>query len=220
MIGTKIQQRAWGVGAYALAVALLAWSGWHAYRVLVAGAPRSGPAAGGVPAAERPAERANDTSAIIAAHLFGAAPGPAETVVESKVPETRLKLTLYGVAASETPDYSRAIIAVDKGEARSYAAGEVVDQTDAEVQAIRPDHVLLSRRGALESLYLVKPEPGRDAVVPAPAANQLLPTEPAGDAAPQPGAAEAVPEQPAPGEGTPESLRKLLEEFTGSRNPG
>jgi len=241
LIGAKIHQRPLALGAYGLALLLLAGAGWHAWQVIGGGAHGRAPDGSKAQAGQSRAQaRAVDVGEIVAAHLFGAAPAAQVAAApEAQVPETRLKLTLYGVAASDTPRYARAIIAVERGEARSYGPGERVDQTDAEIRAIRPDHVLLSRRGALESLYLVKPEPGSGSgaettTAPAPtplfapagapaATDAGVPAEPeaAADSGGEGGANEAKPGEAAPsGEVPPESLRKLLQEFTGARPPG
>lgn len=93
---------------------------------------------------------------IIAAHLFGQNVIAQPAAVQA--PETRLKLSLLGVVASEDPSIGRALVARQSAPTRSYAVGEIVDQTDAKIHAIESTRVLLERGGRLESLAITRPE--------------------------------------------------------------
>ncbi len=107
------------------------------------------------PAAETPAEdyRLNQ---IIAAHLFGVA--PKQQPVVQQAPETRLRLTLLGVMASDLDDNARAVIASDAVPDRSYSIGDRIDGTDAKLYAIETDRVIIERGKRLEKLSLERPD--------------------------------------------------------------
>lgn len=99
-----------------------------------------------------------DVEAIVAAHLFGQPGREVQPVVQAPVPKTRLQLVLTGVVAARDPQLARAIIASGPAPARSYRVGDLIAQTDATVDEIRGDMVLLSRGGKQESLTLVRAE--------------------------------------------------------------
>ena len=90
---------------------------------------------------------------VINAHLFGqkkAASRPALI----KATKTRLNLVLEGVIAASSPDFARAIIAVDKKRAQPYSVGQSLDGVNAKIHSIESRKVLLSRNGKLESLEI------------------------------------------------------------------
>jgi general secretion pathway protein C len=89
-------------------------------------------------------------------HLFGVAGDekPVEkTVVEA--PETRLKLTLRGVFASEDSTGGRAIVGDPKGKEENYAVGDPLPG-GAKLSEIYPDRIILERNGRFETLRLPK----------------------------------------------------------------
>ena len=106
-----------------------------------------------------------DPEAIVQRHLFGAAdavPGAVRTI---DAPETRLDLTLRGIAASGSREFARALIAGPDNKEKVYAIGADVPG-GARVHEIHADRVLLNRRGALETLRLPKFGDGNDPVPP------------------------------------------------------
>ena len=121
-------------------------------------------AAGSVPTT--PQRQPPNVDAIASAHLFGAADAAATQLPTSiDAPDTRLNLTLRGISASASPTYARALIAGPDGKEKVYAVGGEVPG-GARVHAIQDDHVLLNRRGALETLRL--PKFSMDGVEPPP----------------------------------------------------
>jgi len=92
---------------------------------------------------------------LVAAHLFG----KAEKVVVKKTenaPETKLKLKLLGVMSSEDEHYARALIQVSSKGMKSYAIGELIEGTDAQLHKVEIEKVILDRKGNLESLAMIR----------------------------------------------------------------
>ncbi len=114
--------------------------------------PQAGVSAEGTPVA--PAEPPPDPEAIASRHLFGEA-NVAPRVGAVDAPETRLNLTLRGIAASGSAKYARALIAGPDAKEKVYAVGAEVPG-GARVHEIHADRVLLNRRGTLETLRLPK----------------------------------------------------------------
>lgn len=107
-----------------------------------------------LPMAAAPAFNPN---AVAALHLFGLANGNGTT----NAPETTLNLTLRGVvAASPNAKQSLAIIS-SNGVSQMYAVGAQLPG-NALLQAIYPDHVLLSLNGRLQTLNLPKSDSSSD----------------------------------------------------------
>lgn len=95
---------------------------------------------------------AADAEGIVARRLFGhSGETPAPTRLDA--PDTRLNLTLRGIAAATVPAASRALIAGPDGVEKVYAVGATVPG-GATVHEVLADHVLLNRRGTLETLRL------------------------------------------------------------------
>jgi general secretion pathway protein C len=89
-------------------------------------------------------------------HLFGVAGEEKPTgkkVVEA--PETRLKLVLRGVFASEVSTGGRAIVGDPKGKEETYAVGDPLPG-GAKLSEIYPDRIILERNGRFETLRLPK----------------------------------------------------------------
>lgn len=89
-------------------------------------------------------------------HLFGEAETRAakpKVLKALDAPDTKLKLTLRGVLASDDPDYARAIIADAKGAEDAYAVEEKLPG-NAVLKEIYPDRIILEYRGQLETLRL------------------------------------------------------------------
>ncbi|HVN99798.1 MAG TPA: type II secretion system protein GspC [Steroidobacteraceae bacterium] len=90
--------------------------------------------------------------AIVAAHLFGDA---APATGDGNAPQTAAQLVLAGVLAVPDPKRGLAILGPSAAAARLYAVGMAVPG-GVSLHAVYPDHVLLERGGAIESLQLPK----------------------------------------------------------------
>jgi len=90
-------------------------------------------------------------------HLFGEAgqQAVAKKAAPLSAPETRLRLTLKGVFASNEKALGRAIIADPKGKEDSYAVGDPLPG-GARLSEIYPDRIILERSGRFETLKLPK----------------------------------------------------------------
>ncbi|MCG8371282.1 MAG: type II secretion system protein GspC [Proteobacteria bacterium] len=145
-----------------VAVLLVVAIGWQAAKIvwmLVPGTsagdpvevPASLPAAG---AARAPA----DVQAIADRHMFGeaaagAAPAAAP-VVDEDLSDTRLtNLVLKGTIASDTPEFSVAVIADGTAEQTVYSIGDSVGP-GATLHAVYAERVVLNENGALTNLRL------------------------------------------------------------------
>ena len=91
-------------------------------------------------------------SDIVAAHLFGEA---ARDAGDANAPQTAVQLVLTGVLAVPDPQRGLAIIGPNAAAARLYLVGAAVPG-GVTLHAVYPDHVLLDRGGAIESLQLPK----------------------------------------------------------------
>jgi general secretion pathway protein C len=79
--------------------------------------------------------------------------------VQAAVQETQLNLTLRGIRRGATPDAGGAIIQTPDNRQRFFAAGaEILD--GVALREVHVDHVLIDRRGVIESLYLRDDEGG------------------------------------------------------------
>ncbi len=90
-------------------------------------------------------------------HLFGEAGQQSATkkVSPLSAPETRLKLTLKGVFASNEATLGWAIIADPKGKEDTYGVGDPLPG-GAKLSEIYPDRIILERGGRFETLKLPK----------------------------------------------------------------
>jgi len=68
--------------------------------------------------------------------------------------KTSLKLRLEGVVAADNNDYSRAVIRSNQKRAISYKIGDEIEGTNAELNSVEDNRVLLDRAGVIESLGL------------------------------------------------------------------
>ena len=94
-------------------------------------------------------------------HLLGeVAKKQAPVIVETPInaPDTRLKLVLHGVFASEITGKARAIIADPKGKEEQYAVGDMLPG-NAELSEVYTDRVILKRNGRFETLRLIQDSP-------------------------------------------------------------
>lgn len=94
---------------------------------------------------------------------------------------TSLNLTLFGIRANESSGGGSAIIAGEDGVQNSYGAGEEV-APGVILDAVAFDHVILSRGGVKESLYLDQSVPA-ETVNPATNAGAAPATAPSSDVA-------------------------------------
>lgn len=104
---------------------------------------------------EYTAEHDVNLSALQALNLFGQYNEPVKTVPEeiSDAPETRLKLVLSGVVASDNTETAAAIIA-HQGKQETYGVGDVILGTRASLERVLIDRVIIKQLGRLETLML------------------------------------------------------------------
>ena len=94
---------------------------------------------------------------ITSAHLFGVTKKKAGPKVE-KAPETKLKIKLFGVLASDQGELARAMIQVASKQMKVYAIGESIEGTDAALHKVESGRVIIDRKGSLESLAMARPK--------------------------------------------------------------
>lgn len=116
----------------------------------------------------KPEQQRHNERQIAAWHLFGA-PSQKQPVVQEAAPvdapDTRLRLTLSGVFASEDDKEARAIIGDQRGKQDSYSAGDSLPG-GVKLSAIHPDRVILQRDGRYETLRLPRNQRRGGAVKP------------------------------------------------------
>jgi general secretion pathway protein C len=137
-------------------VVLLAWQLVQLAWTLL-GAPKGQAApAGPFAAVPAPATHAVDVTAIVNAHLFGAAsaPGAGETDPNS-VAATQMSLVLVGTIAQADPAQGYAIIGENAASAKVYAVGKTITG-GTKLHSVYPDRAILDRGGKLEALLLPK----------------------------------------------------------------
>ena len=90
---------------------------------------------------------------LVEAHLFGHArqSATAESIETTIAPETRLRLQLRGVFAHSDQTQSRVLIAEQGKSAKYYRLGDSLSG-DAILHAVATEHVILNRKGQLETL--------------------------------------------------------------------
>jgi general secretion pathway protein C len=142
---------------------VLAWLAgrmvWAFYAPAPAPAPVL-PVASQSAASSRAATDPFSLAPIVNAQLFGryqAAAQPTQHAV-TNVPETRLRLTLVGVVASNDPKRALAVIA-NGGRQVTYGVGEQVKGTQVSVDQVLSDRVILRQGSRREALLM----PGVDA---------------------------------------------------------
>ncbi len=114
-----------------------------------------------MPAMAKPAtdNQRTDVNAIVSAHLFGVYQATAISPQTAReAPDTPLNLTLMGIFAGTSEDYSRALIAQQGGSEQAYAPGDRITP-GVLLQKIMADRVILLRDGRLETLRLEKDKP-------------------------------------------------------------
>ena len=97
----------------------------------------------------------NNFNQLTTSNIFGVSE-KAIVQKQTKVPETKLNLTLKGVLAATPMEMASAIIAQGKaGKEDIYAVGDKM-QGGVLIKEIHPEHVVLQRNGRLETLRLQK----------------------------------------------------------------
>ena len=96
-----------------------------------------------------------DLSRLREADLFADRRVGAQTVQADRavVQETQLNLTLRGIRRGATPDTGGAIIQAPDNRQRFFATGRAI-LDGVTLEEVHVDHVLIDRRGVIESLYL------------------------------------------------------------------
>ena len=94
--------------------------------------------------------RVND---IVRVHLFGESKKE-DALMVVEAPETKLKLNLIGVLASNNARFARALIRVNAKKEKTYSIGQQIDNTDALIHKIESQRVILDRKGNFESLAM------------------------------------------------------------------
>lgn len=100
-----------------------------------------------------------NVAALIRLNLFGKAESKTPVITKTNnadAPETRLNLVLAGIILSEDENLSRALIAGSNGKQKTYGVGETVDGSNAEIDEIHAEHIVLVRGGRYETLRLQK----------------------------------------------------------------
>ena len=121
------------------------------------------------PPVVQPAQPRVDERQIANWHLFGVV--SEEKPVQKKAleaPETRLKLTLRGVFATDDGTAGRAIVGDPRGKEEIYAVGDPLPG-GAKLSEIYPDRIILERNGRFETLRLPR---DRTQSGPAPSGNR------------------------------------------------
>ncbi|CAG9298385.1 type II secretion system protein GspC [Celerinatantimonas diazotrophica] len=107
---------------------------------------------------------------LLAIHLFGQASGVSRP---GALPNTQLPITLVGVLYSNDPSQALAVIA-RSGQQHVYGQGERIEGTQATLKRVYPDHVVITRKGHDEQLYL--PDSEHSAQMSAPVKSNALPS--------------------------------------------
>ncbi|MCW8924289.1 MAG: type II secretion system protein GspC, partial [Gammaproteobacteria bacterium] len=93
---------------------------------------------------------------LTSSHLFGIAETKKAPITASVAPETKLNLVLKGVLAAGTTPMASAIIAQSaNGKEEIYGIGDKIPG-GITLKEIHPEHVILERRGQLETLRMLK----------------------------------------------------------------
>jgi general secretion pathway protein C len=144
-------------------ILLIVWLAWQLARLswlLVPGVQQAAPPPVAAPTASVDPGRARvDERQLAGWHLFGEAgkEQPVKKATPVDAPETRLKLTLSGVFASDDPANARAIVGDPRGEEQSYAVGDPLPG-GAKLSEIYADRIILERGSGFETLRLPREE--------------------------------------------------------------
>ena len=97
-----------------------------------------------------------DITPLTKLNLFGnpeAKPAPAANTEVTDAPETKLNLTLTGVVSSNDPKVGAAIIE-NNGKQNTYGVGDKIDGTNATLDELYVDRVIINNRLSRETLML------------------------------------------------------------------
>jgi general secretion pathway protein C len=142
-------------------VLLIIWLAWMlaglSWMLVPEPAPEQLPPSVDVLPAQAGQQAAVDERQIASWHIFGVAgeEQPVKKVVVVDAPDTRLKLVLKGVFASDEEANARAIVADPGGKEDHYSIGDPVPG-GAKVSEIHADRIILERNGRFETLRLPK----------------------------------------------------------------
>jgi general secretion pathway protein C len=142
---------------------LIIWVAWQLARLswlLIPGVEQGAQTVSAPPPEVVQARQARfDERQLASWHLFGEVrkEQPVKKATPVDAPETRLKLTLSGLLASDDPEQARAIVGDPRGKEQSYAVGDPLPG-GATLSEIYPDRIILERGGRFETLRLPKEE--------------------------------------------------------------
>jgi general secretion pathway protein C len=119
-----------------------------------------------LPVADLPAAAPLDISGLINAHLFGDAAVQA-TGDAANAPPSSMPLVLTGLFATENPEEGMAIIGESAQAAKFVMVGQQVPG-GAQLHSVYKDRAIISRGGALESVFLPKTQGGLAMAPPPP----------------------------------------------------
>ncbi|WP_024872346.1 type II secretion system protein GspC [Tolumonas lignilytica] len=125
---------------------------WHLLPLPQTTTPLS-PASSSVNSRNEPQDNQQRLVAIRNAALFGVAQLTSNKAVQTDAPKSRLNAQLTGIMASSIPSRSIAIIARNNQQ-QSYQIGDVIQGTDARIDQILPDRVIITRQQQQEALLL------------------------------------------------------------------
>ncbi|WNC72582.1 type II secretion system protein GspC [Thalassotalea psychrophila] len=138
-----------------LVVYIAYWSANFTWALYPEGATKSSTAA--IKSSTSTSSRQINTSAIRSLNLFGEynkeQPVVKQTEKIESAPETRLKLTLTGLVASDDPTTAAAIIE-SKGKQETYGIDDKIEGTRAILKQVQNDRVIIQSSGRMETLML------------------------------------------------------------------
>ncbi|MEO8460369.1 MAG: type II secretion system protein GspC [Dokdonella sp.] len=137
--------------ARACLVLLAALAIWLLVRLVWAVVPRGDVVADVVPARLATTSTSEASVSVAKWHLFGNSATPASAM--RNAPATTLALTLRGTVADRNAKTGVAVISDAQGRERTYRVGDEIEK-GATLDAVYPNHVVLTRDGAQESLQL------------------------------------------------------------------
>lgn len=180
--------------ARACLVVLAALAVWLLVRLVWVLVPRGDIAADVVPARLATTTTSEATVSVAKWHLFGNAATPVNSMRDA--PATSLALTLRGTVADRNAKTGVAVISDAQGREKTYRVGDEIEK-GATLDAVYPNHVVLTRDGAQESLKLPVDRIG------APASTSAGANTAANAASANVGAAGVTPVQNSAGSATP-----------------
>ena len=187
------QARLISFGLLGLALLILGWALYGTVQtVLFHSSLRTAPPPQQAAARVKPVTSGYKVKQIVNAHLFGRAQARETTSRVTQAPQTKLRLALLGVVASNKPEFARAVIGVNAASGKNYAVGDKIAGTDATLHAVEKSRVILDRNGQYESLKMIREvlddkTPRQMARAPVTLSAPIRATERASPASAQPG---------------------------------